>query len=147
MDQQETAHLIQKLRESADLTHEELAKVSGVSRQTISKVERGTKVRTGTLLKIVEAIGEGEGGKLQYRFYNQTLMSLGVIDNYAPPNFDGPKVTEIEARDLVYKSVQYLAELSSRRKSELREVDRSLLEELKTLSAVTGARISDLLSD
>ena len=50
---------IRNLRENANLTQEELAKKSGVSRQTISSLENGTEraVMSSTLIAIAEALG------------------------------------------------------------------------------------------
>ncbi|WP_259993806.1 hypothetical protein [Leisingera sp. M523] len=98
-------------------------------------------------MKIVEAVGTGDGNSMQKEFYNRALISLDLADVHAPPEWDSPSVTDVEAQDLMYKSVKYLTELSNRSKAELSKADRSLLVELKTLSAVTGARIGDLLSD
>ncbi len=51
---------IKECREERNMTQEELAKQSGVSRAVISDLETGTRtvVRTSTLVKIAQALGK-----------------------------------------------------------------------------------------
>lgn len=50
---------IRELREKKKISQEELAQMSGVSRQTISKIEQGEEVSvmTSTLAAIADALG------------------------------------------------------------------------------------------
>lgn len=54
-----TAYKIKEIRESKNMTQEELAQKSGISRSIISELETGkrTITTTNTLIKIAEVLG------------------------------------------------------------------------------------------
>lgn len=49
---------IREARENLGLTQEQLAEAARVSRPTISRVETGSNISTGTLEKVVKALGQ-----------------------------------------------------------------------------------------
>lgn len=50
---------LKELREQANMTQQQLAEKSGVSRATITNIERETQVNvmTGTIIKLADALG------------------------------------------------------------------------------------------
>lgn len=84
-ERQELARHVRSLRQSAGLTQGGLASLAGVSRQTVSNLERGTVPQGETLRTVLTALGV-EPDQSSFSAETETwLVMIGTIIESLPP--------------------------------------------------------------
>lgn len=144
-DHAELGRALSRLREIADLSVNDLAARSEVSRQTIHKVESGRPARLRTLARIVRAIGPGNDPTgQQERLYSRLAASLGLLDEAeVPPTPAAPGESGARLRSLAADIRRLDAELSRVRFEDFKELPREEVNDLLQSIEAVRTRILD----